>query len=64
MRLLLREKIRLRKHLYKDKDEDKKEEVYKLKERITNKEQESYFRRLRKASEEIKVDGKFSRGGF
>ena len=64
MRKLLKKKRKLRGELKSGKDEEKYSELTKIKEKIVREEEESYFRKLKKTCEEIRIEGKFSSGGF
>ena len=64
MRLLLKEKKMIKKELAEQKTEENMEKLNQIKEQVMQEEAESYYRRLKKTCEEIKVNGKFSSGGF
>ena len=64
MRLLQREKKKLREEIKMTKDEEKFEQLKRIKQQIIQEEEESNYRKLKKATEEIRIDGKFSSGGF
>ena len=62
MRLLMMEKKKIKKGMTVGME--RTEKIQELKEKILEEEQESYYRKLQKTCEEIRVDGKFSSGGF
>ena len=64
MRLLLKEKKNVKKELAEEKTEEKMERLNQIKEQVLQEEKESYYRRLTKTCEEIRVNGKFNSGGF
>ena len=64
MRLLLKEKKTIKKELAEQKTGEKMEKLNQIKEQVLQEEKESYYRRLTKTCEEIRVNGKFNSGGF
>ena len=64
MRLLLKEKKKLKKELREEKTAENMEKLNELKAKVLREEEESYYRRLMKTCTEIKVNGKFNSGGF
>ena len=64
MRLLMKEKKKIKKEMKDGKTEEQMEKLNMIKEQVLQEEAESYYRRLKKNCEEIKVNGKFNSGGF
>ena len=62
-RKLMKEKKEVKRKL-REGDEKAKEKLDTLKEQILNEENEGYYRRLKKTSEEISQNGKLNSGGF
>ena len=61
MRLLMIEKRKIKNT---DIGEERRERLNQLKKKMLEEEQASYYRKLQKTCKEIRVDGKFSSGGF
>ena len=64
MRLLMKEKKKLKEEMKTEEGEKDMTYLNELKEKIITEEQESYYRKLKKNCEEIRKDGKFNSGGF
>ena len=60
----MKEKKMIKKEMKGETTEEKMEKLNKIKEQVLQEEAESYYRRLKKNCEEIKVNGKFSSRGF
>ena len=66
MRLLMTEKKKIKERLKRgfDNNENDMVRLHELKEQIMNEEKDTYYRRLKKNCEEIKINGKFNSAGF
>ena len=64
MRLLMKEKKKVKENLRLNKNEEGMVKLNELKEKMLEEEHERYYRRLMKTCEEISRNGKFDSGNF